>query len=216
MARRSAHLTDAQVLLKASTDPAAFETLFVRHVSAIHGYVARGLPPALVEDVVSETFAVAFEWRAHYHHESPDARPWLFWIATNLIRRQRRSEVARLRAYARFDPDEACDGTEAAAVSRADAHAMRSELATALSRLNCGDRDTLLLLAWAEMSYEEIAQALGIPVGTVGSRINRARRILRELLANAPDSTGPGFATRENGGEPRYARSSCYGNGGTS
>jgi RNA polymerase sigma-70 factor (ECF subfamily) len=121
----------------------------------------------------------------------PDARPWLFGIATNLVRRHRRSERVRLQAYARLEVDGAVDGVEASAVARVDSQSVRRELAIALGKLRDGDRDALLLMAWAELSYEEIAEALGIPVGTVRSRINRARRRLRELLKGiAPISVG--------------------------
>lgn len=174
--------TDAELLLEAVSEPAAFEAIFARHVRAIHGYVARRVDSSIVEDLVAETFTIAFDRRLSYRREYPDARPWLFGIATNLIRRQRRSERARLAAYARVDPEGFANGGEAEAVARADAGAARAELAAALAKLRSGDRDALLLMAWGDLSYEEIAGALEIPVGTVRSRINRARRRLRELL----------------------------------
>jgi RNA polymerase sigma-70 factor (ECF subfamily) len=174
--------SDAELVLQSASDPSAFEVVFARHVSAIHRFVARRIEAAVVEEVVSETFAVAFDRRARYRREYPDARPWLFGIATNLIRHHRRSERARLRAYARVDPVQAVEGGEAEVLDRAQALAGQAELAGALGKLRRGDRDALLLLAWGELSYEEIARALTIPVGTVRSRINRARRRLRELL----------------------------------
>ncbi len=175
-------LTDAQLLAESASDPAAFEALFHRHAATIHRYLARRVDLSLVEDLVAETFTCAFDQRLRYRPEYADARPWLFGIATNLLRHQLRGERARLRAYARVDPDPAVDGAEAGAVARADASALRGELVDALGRVRRGDRDALLLMAWAELSYEEIAQALEIPVGTVRSRINRTRRRLRELL----------------------------------
>jgi RNA polymerase sigma-70 factor (ECF subfamily) len=177
-------LTDAQLLAQAASDPAAFEIVFVRHVSPVHRYLARRVEPGVVEDLVAETFAAAFDRRGRYRREYPDARPWLLGIATNLVRHHWRSERARLAAYARVGPEEAIDGADALAVGRADARSVRNELVAALSRLHRGDRDALLLMVWAELSYDEIAQALEIPVGTVRSRINRARRLLRELLDN--------------------------------
>jgi RNA polymerase sigma-70 factor (ECF subfamily) len=174
--------TDAELLLQSASEPAAFEAIFSRHVRAIHGYVARRVESSIVEELVAETFAIAFDRRRGYRREYPDARPWLFGIATNLIRRRRRSERARLAAYARVDREPVGDEAQDEAVSRADARAGRAELAAALAKLRSGDRDALLLMAWGELSYEEIAAALEIPVGTVRSRINRARRRLRELL----------------------------------
>jgi RNA polymerase sigma-70 factor (ECF subfamily) len=175
-------LTDAQLLVQAASDQVAFEVLFARHVSTVHRYLARRVEPAVVEDLVAETFAAAFDRRGRYRREYPDARPWLLGIATNLVRHHWRSERTRLAAYARVGPDDVAHDTDAMAVARADARSVRHELAVALSRLHRGDRDALLLMVWADLSYEEIARALEIPVGTVRSRINRARRLLRELL----------------------------------
>jgi RNA polymerase sigma factor (sigma-70 family) len=175
--------SDAELVLQSASDPSAFELVFARHVTAIHRFVARRVEPAVVEELVSETFATAFDRRGRYRREYPDARPWLFGIATNLMRHHRRSERARLAAYARVDPAEPVDGVDGEALERLDARAGRGELARALGKLRRGDRDALLLLAWGELSYEEIALALDIPVGTVRSRINRARRRLRELLS---------------------------------
>jgi RNA polymerase sigma-70 factor (ECF subfamily) len=179
-------LTDAQLLARAASDPEAFETVFIRHVSAVHRYLARRVESGVVEDLVAETFAAAFDRRGRYRREYPDARPWLLGIATNLVRHHWRSERARLAAYARVGPDDVVQGTDAVAVARVDARSARNELTVALSGLRRGDRDALLLLVWAELSYEEIARALEIPVGTVRSRINRARKLLRELLDGVP------------------------------
>jgi RNA polymerase sigma-70 factor (ECF subfamily) len=174
--------TDAELLLEAVARPAAFEAIFARHAVTIHRYVARRVDPSVVEDLVAETFAIAFDRRASYRREYPDARPWLFGIATHLMARHRRSERTRLRAFARADRVETTEAVDSAAIARADARAMSGELATALGKLRDGDRDAILLLAWGDLGYEEIARALDIPVGTVRSRINRARRRLRELL----------------------------------
>ena len=174
--------SDAELVLQSASQPRAFEDVFARHVRAIHRFVARRVEASVVDELVAETFATAFDRRGSYRAEYPDARPWLFGIATNLLRHHRRSERARLRAYARVDPEQAVAGIEGEAVERAQAMATRRELARALGKLRRGDRNALLLLAWGELSYEEIAVALEVPVGTVRSRINRARRRLRELL----------------------------------
>jgi RNA polymerase sigma-70 factor (ECF subfamily) len=182
---RLSHLTDAELLLEQAWNPVAFEAVFMRHRSAIQRYVARRVEPAVVDDLVAETFTVAFDRRARYRPQYPDARPWLFGIAANLVRHHRRSERARLQAYARVPYEDTTDAVDAAAVARADAQAVRGELVAAVGWLHRGDREALLLLAWGELSYQEIAQALEIPVGTVRSRINRARRRLHELIQDA-------------------------------
>src|SRR4029078_7873725 len=84
-------------------------------------------------------------------------------------------------AYARSGVDPVGEDM-AAADARLDAQSMGSELARALGSLTEGDGDALLLYAWADLSYEEVGQALAIPTGTVRSRLSRARRQLRELL----------------------------------
>src|ERR1700758_3998153 len=109
-------LTDAQLLVQAASDPVAFEVVFVRHVSAVHRYLARRVEPGVVEDLVAETFAAAFDRRGRYRREYPDARPWLLGIATNLVRHHRRSERARLAAYARVAPDDVAQGVDGVAV----------------------------------------------------------------------------------------------------
>jgi RNA polymerase sigma-70 factor (ECF subfamily) len=166
-----------------------FAEVFRRHATQVDRYLARRVERSMVEDLVAETFTLAFDQRRSYRAEYPDARPWLFGIATNLTRHHQRSERTRQSAYARLGADQTYEGVEAAAVARADARARREELAEALGRLHPGDHDALLLLVWAELSYAEIAEALEIPIGTVRSRINRARRRLRELLDRVPASS---------------------------
>src|SRR5204862_6813178 len=97
------------------------------------------------------------------------ARAWLLGIAANLLRRHWRSERRRLDAYARSG------GRDVAELSGPVA----AELAAAVKALPRREREPLLLLAWAELSYEEIGVALGVPIGTVRSRISRGRARLR-------------------------------------
>jgi RNA polymerase sigma factor (sigma-70 family) len=133
---------------------------------------------------MAETFAVAFQRRRDYDLERVDARPWLYGIATNLIRNHRRAEARRWRAMARdvagagAEPEPEADG----AAARVTAQAARGELARVLAGLPSRQRDVLLLYAWADLEYEEIAQALGLPVGTVRSRLHRARAAMKEGL----------------------------------
>jgi RNA polymerase sigma factor (sigma-70 family) len=135
----------------------------------------------LADDLTSEIFSVAFRRRSSYDDTREDARPWLYGIATNLVRRHHRTEQRRLRAYARSTlPTE--DFDVAGAIARVDAGAQKTAVAAALAQLKPADRDVLLLFAGADQSYQDIAAALEIPIGTVRSRLNRARRIVRERL----------------------------------
>ncbi len=175
--------TDAELIARSIDDPRAFMPLVERHQRVLFGYLARRIGRDLAEDVTSETFTRAFAQRHRFDTTRDDARPWLFGIATNLLRNQARSEVRQLRAYTRHGADDRSHDDHAASDARLDAASQTRELAAALEALNPGDREALLMFAWNDMSYEDIADALGIPVGTVRSRLNRARRIVQEHLA---------------------------------
>jgi RNA polymerase sigma-70 factor (ECF subfamily) len=171
-------LTDAEVILRARSDPRAFGAIFDRHHDAIHAYLRRRLDAPIAEELAAETFVRALHAADRYDAGRADALPWLYGIAANLARRHRRTEVRRLRAYARTGRDPLADD-HGDAPARLDARAAGPRLAAALAELSDGDREALLLLAWAELSYEEISAALAIPPGTVRSRLHRARAVLR-------------------------------------
>jgi len=180
-------LISDDVLIRQSVDrPERFAALFDRHAPAVHRYLARRIGEA-ADDLLAETFLIAFRGRAGYREQGPGVRPWLYGIATNVLRRHQRQEVRRYRALARMagaeslSPESLSPGADQA-VDRVDAQALRRQLAAALAGLQRRDRDVLLLTAWAELSYAEIAAVLAIPVGTVRSRLNRARRVTRDAL----------------------------------
>src|SRR5215472_16874873 len=96
---------DAAVIARSVHDPEQFAVVFRRHAPEIHRYVVRRLGPGAAEDVVAETFLTAFQLRSRYQRDRPDARPWLYGIATNLVGRHRRSEIRQYRALARTGLD---------------------------------------------------------------------------------------------------------------
>ncbi|WP_344272836.1 RNA polymerase sigma factor, partial [Actinomadura napierensis] len=145
---------------------------------------ARRLGDQAADDVVAETFLAAFRRRGRYDLARPDARPWLYGIAANLIGKHRRSETRMLQALARTGADPVTDAIDRAD-ARVSAAAVSRRLAGALADLPARDRDVLLLVAWADLSYQQVAEALSIPVGTVRSRLNRARRKVREALGGS-------------------------------
>ncbi|AXH94513.1 RNA polymerase sigma factor [Micromonospora aurantiaca] len=171
---------DGDLIRESVTEPERFAPLFDRHAVAVHRYLARRIG-APADDLLAETFLVAFRRRAAYR---PDVgvRPWLFGIATNLLRRHVRAEERRYRALARLATGEEPPKVIDDAIDRLDAQALRRDLATALASLHRRDRDVLLLTAWADLSYEQIAAVLDVPVGTVRSRLHRARRLTRLAL----------------------------------
>jgi RNA polymerase sigma factor (sigma-70 family) len=164
---------DSTVVERSWRDPEAFAALFDRHADCVHRYAARRLGTEPADDVMAETFAVAFRLRHRYDTAHADARPWLLGIATNLIRSHRRAEARRWHALARSAA--AVRGEPEADAASAPVH---PELMQALARLPARQRDVLLLYAWGELDYEEIARALDVPVGTVRSRLHRARAAL--------------------------------------
>lgn len=176
---------DGELIVCSRSDPAAFAGIFDRHHARLYRYLRRRVNAGLAADLAAETFVIAFARRGAYRADTHDARPWLYGIAHNLLRNHLRDERRQLAAYARHGADPLADPDAAAAFSmadrRADSAAVSAELAQILARMPGRDRDVLLLFAWADMSYVEIGQALNIPVGTVRSRLNRARRQLRGL-----------------------------------
>lgn len=179
---------DAAVIARSRHDPERFALLFTRHAPAIKRYVVRRLGEDPAEDVVAETFATAFQQRERYDLTRDDARPWLYGIATNLIGRHRRREITLFRALSRTGAGAVAEPFTDEVDSRLLADAAKRRVAAALAGLSQAHRDTLLLVTWAEFTYEQAAQALGVPVGTVRSRVNRARGRLRRVLGDLDPS----------------------------
>ncbi len=175
-----ANETDSEVISASLADPDAFGMIFERHFAPIHGYLRRRFDDELADELTAQTFFVAFDRRAGFDRDRSDSRPWLFGIATNLAHRHRRRELVELRAIAAMAPElgSGIDGVEA----RVDAERLRAPLAHALAELPGEEADVLRLLVWAELSQAEVASALGIPLGTVKSRLSRARRRLQAAL----------------------------------
>ncbi|MER7205733.1 RNA polymerase sigma factor [Streptosporangium sp. NPDC020072] len=168
-----------------------FGAIFDAHFAEIHRYAAQRLGDDVAEDIVSETFLTAFRKRSRYDPSRAGVRAWLYGIATNLIGRQRRVEVRTLRALGRHGPAPDAPGHEDRVAARVSAESLRPSLAAAVAELHQRDRDVLLLVALADLSHEEVAAALGIPYGTVGSRLNRARRKLRAVLGETNPMLDP-------------------------
>ncbi|WP_309237770.1 RNA polymerase sigma factor [Streptomyces albidus (ex Kaewkla and Franco 2022)] len=180
--RRPDPLEDSVLVQASQTDPQRFAELYDRHAPDIHRYAARRLGDSAADDVVAETFLVAFRRRDRFDPSRGAARPWLYGIASNLIAGHRRSEVMQYRVLARTAVDPVVEGHHERSDSRVAAAAVARQLGAALARLSKGDRDVLLLVAWESLTYDEVAQALEIPVGTVRSRLNRARKKVRKAL----------------------------------
>jgi RNA polymerase sigma-70 factor, ECF subfamily len=170
-------VSDAELIRASFLNTTAFAVLFDRHYRAIQRFLHGRIGALAADDLASETFMIAFRRRKSYDLSHADGRPWLFGIAVNLLRQHRRAEERRLRAYAR-----AADGS---AQSAWPEERLDQTVAAALLNLNQDDRNLILLYAWAELSYEELAEALDLPLGTVRSRLSRTRSKLRVALVPA-------------------------------
>lgn len=175
---------DAALMRAAQTDHASFGTLFDRHFATVFRFCERRVGRTMAEDLAGETFRRAFEARHSYDLSKPNALPWLYRIALNLVRDALRARAAEDRAYARLH---ALAGTGRS--SEDDQPARRAEARVdlaALARLLLAepelDVDALFLHVWDGLSYLEVAAVLGVPVGTIRSRLSRLRRRLEERL----------------------------------
>jgi RNA polymerase sigma-70 factor (ECF subfamily) len=174
--------SDGELMVASVEDPARFGAIFDRHAATLQRFLVRRIGADAADGLLGEVFRIAFERRDRFDAAHASARPWLYGIASNLLLKHRRAEARQLRATARIAAEQAT--AHGAAEGLVEARVLFPTLAEALEALPEGERDALLLYAWEELAYEEIASALDVPVGTVRSRIHRARKALRELLGS--------------------------------
>lgn len=181
--------SDSDLIGGSLEDAGLFGEIFSRHYEAVFRFAARRVGVEDAGDVASEVFVRAFRIRSRYDTSRSGCLPWLYGIAANVVgdrirkrrRGQRRFLVADPTAGIRFGMEDSED--------RMVAESLVGRLNDALGRLSAGDRETFLLHALEGLSYSEIGVALGIPAGTVGSRITRSRRKLRELIPDLEQIT---------------------------
>ena len=173
--------SDAEVIGRSLGEPEAFGLIYDRHAATLLRFLGRRAGAKVAEGLVGELFRIAFERRKTFDASRASALPWLYGIGSNLLLKHRRSEARRLRASARMAAAlETTDRRGSAAAL--DARVLFPRVANAIEALPDVEREALLLFAWEELSYQSVAEALELPIGTVRSRLNRARTHLRELL----------------------------------
>ena len=182
--------SDAAVIEQSWQDPERFATLFDRHADEIHRYAARRLGLQAAGDVVSEVFLAAFRNRVRYDLGRADARPWLYGISAKVISQQLRADGRRARALAATPVPRPAEMPIDDIADRITAAQLRPRMLGVIAELSPADQELVLLVAWAGLSYDEAAQALEIPLGTVRSRLHRARARIRRSL-------GPTFHDKE-------------------
>jgi RNA polymerase sigma-70 factor (ECF subfamily) len=175
-------------------DEAAFTCLYRRHVDAIYNYCFRRLGNwSAAEDTAASVFLEA--WRRTDAEVRPGkVLPWLYGIATNAVRNRRRSDRRRVAALRRVPVEVPTPDLAEDAISRADDERQMKTILARVSALSKHEQDVLALCVWSELSYEDAASALGIPVGTVRSRLARTRARLRVM--------GPGAEPNDHDPEP--------------
>jgi RNA polymerase sigma-70 factor (ECF subfamily) len=174
---------DAAVIESSWLEPERFAVLFDRHAPHIHRYLARRAGRQVADDLVAETFLTAFAKRDRYDLGYSDARPWLYGIATNLVGQHHRDEARQYRIMQRAVAEPEVPDHADRVAAGVTAQATRALLEAALAALPAGDRDVLLLIAWEQLTYQEVSRAMAIPAGTVRSRLHRARTKVRQVLA---------------------------------
>jgi RNA polymerase sigma factor (sigma-70 family) len=175
-------IDDADPVVRSLVDPVAFGEVYDVHADAVFGFFARRVPRAEVPDLVAETFRVAFDARARFDATRGRVRPWLYGVAGNVLRHHLRSRQREGAALLRLGPGGTAVDEGDRVDAAVDAAGELPAVVAALDHLAPPDRDALLLHVWEGLSYAEVAAAVAVPVGTVRSRINRARSHLRDRL----------------------------------
>jgi RNA polymerase sigma factor (sigma-70 family) len=177
--------SDASVIATSLAEPDRFAEIFDRHFATVFRFAERRVGRDQASEVASETFARAFAKRGSFRPGAVDALPWLLGIASKLILHERRRFVRYLAAVERASAEIRTVDQEGALGSvdrRLDAPTNWARMRAALLTLGDTDRELLLLVIWDELSYEEAAAVLDLPLGTVRSKLHRAKARLRELL----------------------------------
>jgi RNA polymerase sigma-70 factor (ECF subfamily) len=163
-------------------DTDAFGEFVRRHTAAVHRWMARSVGEQDAEDLTQEVFLKAYRGLARFRGEAPP-RAWLASIADNAVKNRYRSLGRFRRIFSPADP-EAREAFSASADPEENARTGESHrfVAEALKRIPADFRMPVILRDLEEWTYEEIAVSLGLPLGTVKSRIARGRGQLRAIL----------------------------------
>lgn len=172
-------LSDADVIDESLRDSTLFAEIYDRHAGEIFRFLGRRIGPDDAGDVLGDVFLAAFKFRDRYDRKYASALPWLYGIASNLLGKHFRERASELRMLERIVGQSELDDPADAVVASVDAQMQLRAMTKLLEELPPGERDALLLHAWEALTYDEIASALGIPVGTVRSRLSRVRQRLR-------------------------------------
>jgi RNA polymerase sigma-70 factor (ECF subfamily) len=184
--------SDADLLaaLRAEGQP-AFDVLFERYSDFVYNFAFRRTGSwSEAEDVVELVLLELWRQRDRVVLKHASLRPWICGVASNCIRRWVRSRDRQHRAFGRVVGGGPVEDPADAVASRLDDERRMRELLLALEALPGPQREVLMMFAWEELSYEEIAEALDLPIGTVRSRLSRARATLGTIGGPTEDAWG--------------------------
>lgn len=173
--------SDGQLIAGSIQRPELFGVVFERHHQAIAGFALRRVGADDAGEVVGDAFERAFRIRERFDPTSASCLPWLYGIASNIVGDRLRRARRRERIYLVLGEAPSGDDSDVAD-DRLVAEQLARTLNRLLGQLAKNDREALLLYALEGLTYSDISTILGIPVGTVGSRIHRARQRLLEQL----------------------------------
>jgi RNA polymerase sigma factor (sigma-70 family) len=191
-------------------DPDAFGLIFDEYARAVYSLGLRLTANwSAAEDVVSLTFLEAWRLRARIDPGGESLQPWLLGIAVNVCRNLARASRRHQAAMSRIPPPPEVPDFAEELAGRLDDTAQLRQVANALSGLRRSEREVIALCVWSGLDYATAARALGVPVGTVRSRLSRARRRLRKLVpADREPASGceQVLGDRENAVRPSWER----------
>ena len=166
----------------------ALGELFDRHADRIYTYCFRRTASwATAEDATSTVFLEGWRSRDRAEAYGDAALPWLYGIATNVCRNLTRSQRRHAAALGRLPrPSDGADHADAVG-ERVDTERVMARIVAEMAALPERDREVIALVVWSGLTYEQAAQALGVPVGTVRSRLSRARTRLGTALQTGDD-----------------------------
>jgi RNA polymerase sigma-70 factor, ECF subfamily len=163
----------------------AFDDLVRSLHGPVYGYAQRALgDPERAQEVAQETFVRAFRYRDSYRPQRGSVRAWLFAIAANRVR-----DALSARRDGALPLDEAGDVPDQAALEAASREGLREEISLALESLPAEQREVIALRYLADLSYEEVAEVLGVSPGAARMRALRAREALAQILGRAGEAT---------------------------
>jgi RNA polymerase sigma-70 factor (ECF subfamily) len=163
--------------------PTAMTEIFRAHGPVIYNYCYRRTGSwSAAEDLTSTVFLEVWRSRRRSVETGGSILPWVYGVATNVCRNHQRSQRRRTQALGRLHLADVADAVVAdEVVDQLDAGRRLRRVLERLAALPQTEQDVFLLVCWEELTYADTAVALGIPIGTVRSRLARVRRTLRDL-----------------------------------